>query len=124
MDLNRFTNKAREAVLAAQQSAQDRGNPRVELEHLFAVLLENSEDLVPQILDRAGVSPADARAELNEALGKFPQVSGEGLRAEPTQELIDVLSQAEKEAKRLKDEYVSVEHLLLGLFEKAPRSRM
>jgi ATP-dependent Clp protease ATP-binding subunit ClpB len=124
MDLNRFTNKAREAVLAAQQSAQDRGNPRVELEHLFAVLLENSEDLVPQILDRAGVSPGDARAELNEALGKFPQVSGEGLRAEPTQELIDVLSQAEKEAKRLKDEYVSVEHLLLGLFEKAPRSRM
>src|SRR5262245_19918990 len=111
MDLNRFTNRAQQAIMAAQESAQDRGNPRVELEHLFSVLLENSEDLVPLILESGGLSPADVRAELNAALAKFPQVSGEGVRVEPTPEFMEVLRQAEKEARKLKDEYVSVEHL-------------
>ncbi len=122
MDLNKFTNRAREAVQHAQQIAGDRGNPRVELEHLFAALLEDPEGIVPRIIERAGVSASDARAQFNELLAKLPQVSGEK-QVDASPELIDVLHRAEKEARSLKDEFVSVEHILLALLEGAGRSR-
>src|SRR5262245_3784099 len=113
MDLNRFTNKAREAVQKAQQIASDRGNPRIDLEHLFAALLEDPEGIVPRIIDRAGASSAEARSLFNDALSKLPQVEGQR-QLDASQELVDVLNRAEKEAKALKDEFVSVEHILLA----------
>jgi len=118
MDLKRFTTRAQEAVQGAQESAVDRGNPRIELEHLFSVLLADPEALVPQILERSGVSPGDARAAFDEALSRFPQSSGDGARTDGSPELMDVLRTAEKEAKKLKDEYVSVEHLLVSLADR------
>jgi len=122
MDLNRFTNKARESIQRAHEIAGDRGNPRLELEHLFAALLEDSEGIIPRLLERVGTSSQDARAAFNEALGKLPQVSGSS-QLETNPELLEVLRRAQKEAKKLRDEYVSVEHLLLALLEAAPRSR-
>src|SRR5262245_38833600 len=114
MDLNRFTNRAREAVENAQNMATDRGNPRIELEHLFSALLDEAEGLIPRIVERLGVSVGDARQAFSEALSKFPHATGDGARVEASKEILDVLRQAEKEAKKLKDEYVSVEHLLLA----------
>ncbi len=123
MDLNRFTNRAREAVQGAQESAASRGNPRIELEHLFSFLLDDTEGIVTRLVDRMGVSSADTRRAFSEALSQFPQAAGDTVHVEPSPEFVAVLRQAEKEAKKLKDDFVSVEHLLLALFEAAGNSR-
>ncbi len=123
MDLNRFTNRSREAVQGAQESAAGRGNPRIELEHLFSVLLDDPEGILTRLVDRMGVSSAGARRAFSDALAQFPQAAGDGVHVEPSPEFVAVLRQAEKEAKKLKDDFVSVEHLLLALFEAAGNSR-
>ena len=123
MDLNRFTNRAREGVVQAQTAAQERGNPRIELEHLFFALLEDAEGILPRLLDRMGAAPAAVREQLSDAIAKFPQSSGD-TRLEPSQDFLAVLRQGEKEARKLKDDFVSVEHLLLALFEAGASSRV
>ncbi len=122
MDLNRFTNRARESIQRAQEITVDRGNPRIELEHLISALLEDPEGIVSRIIERVGTSSTDVREAFNEALLKFPQVSGGSGQLETSTDFVEVLRRSQKEAKKLRDEYVSVEHLLLALFEAAPGS--
>ena len=121
MNLQNFTTKSQAAVQSAQDSATDRGNPSLETEHLLGALLEDSDGLVPRIVERMEVSPVDLRVAVADAISRLPQVSGDTQLA-LSQDLSKAFRAAEKEAKKLRDEYVSVEHLLLGILEGAPQS--
>jgi ATP-dependent Clp protease ATP-binding subunit ClpB len=117
MDLNKLTQKSQEAVQAAQSKALRFGHQEVDGEHLLLALLEQPEGLVPRLLARMDVPAEPLRAELEASLERRPKVSGPG--AEPgkfyvSNRLQRLLVAAQDEAKRLKDEYVSVEHLLLA----------
>jgi len=116
MNLDKFTQKSQEALREAQTLAAGRRHQGVDVEHLSAALLGQEQGVVPALLERAGVSTAAVQAELDDALAKVPQVGGPGSGGQTylTQRLSQVLAAAETEASQLKDEYVSVEHLLLA----------
>jgi len=127
MDINRFTEKAQEAVRAAQTIATRNGNQQIEVEHLLAALLEQQGGLVPSILTRAGVT-VDTLKEANEReIGRLPKVSGPSGPVDQvyiTARLNKLFVTAEDEAKKLKDDYLSVEHLLLAIIDEGgPGSR-
>ncbi|WP_083751912.1 Clp protease N-terminal domain-containing protein [Saccharothrix sp. ALI-22-I] len=121
MDTERLTQKSQQALHDAQTKALRFGHTEVDGEHLLLALLDDPEGLVPRLLDQAGVGPDALRAGVEAELGRRPRVSGPG--ASPgqiflTQRLARLLDTAEREAKRLKDEYVSVEHLVIALIEE------
>ena len=119
MNLNQFTQKSVEAVQAAQQMASARQNQQIEQEHLLLALLEQKEGLIPQLMQKAGVEPASLRQKLTAAVERLPQVSGSGAgQMYLSRDLEQALNEAEKIAREMHDEYTSVEHLMLGLFEK------
>ncbi|HVS28355.1 MAG TPA: Clp protease N-terminal domain-containing protein, partial [Solirubrobacteraceae bacterium] len=116
MQPDRFTIKSQEAVQAAQQLADARGNPQVMPEHLLAVLLEADSGVVVPVLSKLGVGVDALRAANGEALDALPTVSGQAAQpAAGSSELGNVLRAAEGQARELSDEYVSTEHLLLAL---------
>src|SRR5436190_1615752 len=118
MDMNKMTQKSQEAVQAAQAAAVRLGHQEVDGDHLLLALLDQPEGLIPRLLQKIDVAPETVRAEIDRELSKRPRVSGGGTEAGKvyiTQRLQQALVRAEDEAKRLKDEYVSVEHLLLAL---------
>ncbi len=115
MQADRFTIKTQEALQAALALAPTRRHAQVSPEHLLAVLLEEQDGgLVAPVLRKLGASPDVLRADVNAALDALPTLTAE---AEPTTsaELMSVLRAAEREMRQLKDEYVSVEHLLLAI---------
>ncbi|GAB4060990.1 ATP-dependent chaperone ClpB [Catellatospora paridis] len=121
MDMNKLTQKSQEALHDAQTVALRLGHTEVDGEHLLLALLDQPEGLVPRLLTQTGADPQQLRAEVEQDLAKRPKVSGPG--AQPgqvfvTQRLSRLLDTAEREATRLKDEYVSTEHLLLALAEE------
>lgn len=125
MDMNRLTQKSQEALHDAQTVAMRFGHTEVDGEHLLLALLRQADGLAPRLLSQAGADPASLEAELESHLERRPRVSGPG--AEPgqvfvTQRLSRLLDAADREAKRLKDEYVSVEHLVLALVDEGPQS--
>ncbi len=124
MEFNKLTQKSQEAVQQAQSIALRAGHVEVDREHLFLALLEQAEGLVPRLLARMEV-PVDALKGDLEAELRRPQVSGSGQEAGKiyiTQSLQQLMLVAEDEAQRLKDEYVSVEHLLLALLNASTSS--
>ncbi|MER5649742.1 ATP-dependent chaperone ClpB [Streptosporangium sp. NPDC002524] len=119
--MNRLTQKSQEALHDAQTKALRFGHTEVDGEHLLLALLDQPEGLTPRLLSYANVDTDRLRAELEAELGRRPRVSGPG--ASPgqvyvTQRLSRLLETAKREADRLKDEYVSVEHLLVALVEE------
>ena len=111
MDPNRLTEKTQEALQRAQALAVRRNHQGVDVEHLLAALLEEPEGLASAFLAAAGIAPSAVRERVEQELNRLPQVSGPGTAAQQvyvTQRLARVLTQAEEEAKALKDEYVSV----------------
>jgi ATP-dependent Clp protease ATP-binding subunit ClpB len=123
MDINRLTQKSQEALQAAQTKALRYGHQEVDGEHLFLALMEQPEGLVPRLLTRMDVNQETINSELDRELSRRPRVSGPGAEAGKiylTQRLNQLFLRAEDEAKRLKDEYISVEHLLLALIEEGP----
>ena len=119
MNLNQFTQKSVEAVQAAQQMASARQNQQIEQEHLLLALLEQKEGLIPQLMQKAGVDATSLRQKLAAAVERLPQVSGSGAgQMYLSRDLEQALNEAEKIAREMHDEYTSVEHLMLGLFEK------
>jgi len=125
MDMNRLTQKSQEAMQQAQSIALRYGHTEVDGEHLLLALLEQPEGLVPRLLSQFNTDVPALRAAVDSDLSRRPRVTGPG--AAPgqvfiTQRLSRVLDTAEREAKRLKDEYVSVEHLLLALAEEGASS--
>ena len=120
MNLNQFTQKSVEAIQAAQQLAGERQNQQIRQEHLLLCLLEQKEGLIPQLMQKIGIDPAALQQKLTAAVERLPQVSGSGAgQMYLSRELEQALNEAEKIAGEMHDEYTSVEHLMLGLFEKA-----
>src|SRR5919201_997822 len=121
MDMNRLTEKSQQALQEAQARARALRHTEVDGEHLLLALLDQPEGLVPGLLEKADVDIAALRQDIDSELSRRPKVSGPG--APPgqvfvTQRLGRLLDAAEREAKRLKDEYVSVEHLVLAMAEE------
>jgi ATP-dependent Clp protease ATP-binding subunit ClpB len=115
MQADRFTIKAQEAIAAAGQLAERRHNPQVTPEHLLAVLLEQDGGVVVPVLAKLGADAGALRGEVNALLDAMPTMTAGGEAAGPSSELVRVLREGEEEMRRLKDEYVSTEHLLLAL---------
>ncbi|MDR7531988.1 MAG: ATP-dependent chaperone ClpB [Armatimonadota bacterium] len=122
MRFDRFTEKAQEALLAAQQDASARGHQAPDPEHLLLALIDQPEGLVPHLLAKLAVDPRVLRTRLVHELDRRPRVIGAqppagGVTVGPR--LARVLEAAQREADRLKDEYISTEHLLLGILQAA-----
>jgi ATP-dependent Clp protease ATP-binding subunit ClpB len=115
MKLDRYTEKAQQAIVDAQQLATAQESPVLDAEHLLAALLEDQEGIPVATLERLGADPAAIRAELAAVLARRARIQGGTLALDPRAR--EVLERAEDQAKRLKDEYVSTEHLLLGVSE-------
>jgi ATP-dependent Clp protease ATP-binding subunit ClpB len=118
MDPSHLTQKSQEALHDAQTKALRFGHTEVDVEHLLLALLDQSEGIVPRLLSQAGGDPDRLRGALEAELGRRPRVSGPGAnpgQVNVTQRLARLLDSAEQEAGRLKDEYVSVEHLVLAM---------
>ncbi|MFE6128418.1 ATP-dependent chaperone ClpB [Streptomyces sp. NPDC056437] len=118
MDMNRLTQKSQEALQEAQTIAGRLHQTEVDGEHLLLALLDQPDGLIPRLFDQAGADTEALRSALSAELARRPKVTGPG--ATPgqvfvTQRLAKLLDAAEEEAKRLRDEYVSVEHLVLAL---------
>ena len=125
MDPARLTQKSQEALHDAQTKALRSGHTEVDGEHLLLALLEQPEGIVPRLLTQAGADTGQLRAALEAELSRRPRVSGPGAapgQVNVTQQLARLLDAAEQEAGRLKDEYVSVEHLVLALLGEGPTS--
>ena len=121
MDLNKFTEKSQAALMEAQAIATRNHHQAVDVEHLAMALLEQEDGLVPRLFEKAGVSPDLLRERVQEALDHIPRVSGDTMTGQGlylTQRLNKLLVTAQDEAKKLKDEYVSVEHLVLAMFDE------
>ena len=125
MQLEKLTQKAREALGMAQAAATRGGYQEVDGEHLLLALLEQEGGLVPRLMERGGMDVAGVKAAVENELNRRPKVSGPGAEAGQayvTQRFNRLLVQAGDEAKRLKDEYISVEHLLLALADEGDRT--
>src|SRR6266853_2648500 len=118
MQPDRYTVKSQEALERAQRLARDRSHQQLEPEHLFVALLEDKEGTVASVLSKLGVARDTLLAQGAEALERLPRVSG-GASMYMSPALRAVLDRAEDAATQLKDEYVSVEHLLMALASDA-----
>ena len=121
MDINKYTEKAQQALLAAQQLADREGHPDILPEHLLLTLLEQKEGIVPEIVRKMNADPAALAAQVRTELGRLPHAHG-GSQVGLSARLRKVTDAAEQEAERLKDEYVSTEHLLLAIASEGGRS--
>ncbi len=118
MNMNKLTEKAQEALVAAQRLAEEHRNTQLEPEHLLVTLVQQQDGVVPAVLEKLGVPPRSIAQQAEAAVAALPRASG------PTQlyvspALRQVYEAAQQEAERLKDEYISTEHFLLGLAEGA-----
>jgi len=122
MRADKFTIKSQEAIQKAQDFAQEKGNQQVDVEHLLHVLLE--EGIALEIIKSLGIDTGMLKKELEAVIGKMPKVLGPSPVGQlyVTQELKDVFDEAFREAGHLKDEYVSIEHLLLGILKAKSRA--
>src|SRR5947207_3632536 len=121
MDLNKFTEKSQAALMEAQTIATRNQHQAVDVEHLMLALLEQEDGLVARLLEKAKVAPDLLKAKIEEELSRIPRVSGMDMAGQGvyvTQRLNKLLVKALDEAKKLKDEYVSVEHLVLAMFDE------
>ncbi|MEV8517941.1 ATP-dependent chaperone ClpB [Dactylosporangium sp. NPDC051484] len=121
MDLNRLTERSRQALTEAQDLATRAGHTEVDGEHLLLALLDQPEGVTVRLLSGCDVDVADLRAQVLADLNRRPSVTGPGVppgQVSITQRMARLLDAAQREAARLKDEYVSVEHLLLALVDE------
>jgi ATP-dependent Clp protease ATP-binding subunit ClpB len=121
MNLNKYTEKAQEAVLGAQQLADASSHAQIEPEHLLVTLVEQREGIVPEVLRKMKADPADIARAARELIAKIPQAYG-GSQAGLSPRLRAVADLAQAEAERLKDEFVSTEHLLVAIASEPGRA--
>jgi ATP-dependent Clp protease ATP-binding subunit ClpB len=117
MSIEKMTSKGQQAIRAAVEQASRRGNPEIHPEHLVLALVQQSDGVVPPLVEKAGGNAASLAAELERRVGRFPQVSGGG---EPrlSSRAVVVLQAGEAEAKAMGDEFISTEHVLIGAAKK------
>jgi len=119
MNLNKFTQKAQDAVLQAQHLAEEMNHSQVESLHLLAALLNQQDGVVPQIVNRIGASGPLLASEVEAQLNKMPRAVGATTQVGLSRELANIIRAAEREAANMKDDYVSTEHLFLALVNAA-----
>ncbi len=117
MQFDKFTMKSQEAIQEAQREAQSKGHQQIQIEHLLKAMLGQPEGIVPSVFQKMGVDTASISSQLEQEISKFPQVSGAGAQIYISPELNQVLEKAFTIAADMKDEYVSLEHLLLAILE-------
>ncbi|PXF58662.1 MAG: ATP-dependent chaperone ClpB [Deltaproteobacteria bacterium] len=117
MQLEKFTMKSQEALQEAQSLAQSKGHQQIEPEHLLKILLALPEGIAPSVLRKMGVEVQAIEAEVDEAVNNLPQVSGAGLQVYMSSTLNQILEKAFAIADKMKDEYVSQEHLVLAILD-------
>jgi len=127
MDLSKFTQKSQESLSDAQKKAISFGHSDVDVEHLASALIEQRDGLVARLLTKMEINPVELASQIQSELSRKPRLGGPGY--DPTriflsQRLSRILVDAEKEAERLKDEYVSVEHVFLELIKNAPNTSL
>ena len=119
MNIDKFTQNLQTALQAAIDTARKRGNPQCEDVHLLNVMLADPNGIAALLVERSGAAPSEISAWTEEHIGKLPAVSGTGTaqqsQSPPAPSLVAALTAAENIAKRLKDEYTSIEHTLLGM---------
>lgn len=125
MNLNQFTQKSVAAIQAAQSLAVEHGNQQIEQAHLLLALLQDDQGLVPQLLTAMGTAVSNFTENVQALVERLPKVSGGGREADKvyiSQQVDQALQQAEQVRISMQDEYVSVEHLFLGLLDKADQT--
>ncbi len=124
MNFNKFTIKAQESVQNALEIASSYSNQSVEPEHLLAALIQDGEGIVAPLLQKVGANVQYLKIKINEAIETLPKVQGVGVSNQHiSTSLAQVFEAAQKEASQLKDDYLSTEHLLLGLLEEGSRAK-
>ena len=121
MNANKFTKKSMEAIQSAHDIAQKNQNQQVEQVHLLAALLQQENGLIPQLLKKAGITIESLGAAVSEKIAQIPKLSGSGVELDKfyvSRAVEQVLNHAEEVSESMKDEYVSVEHLLLSLLDR------
>jgi ATP-dependent Clp protease ATP-binding subunit ClpB len=121
MNLNKFTEKAQEAVIAAQSLAAEMNHAQMEPEHLLVTLTEQQGGVVPSVLRKMNVDPAQVAAAGRAYLSRQPRAHG-GAEPNFSPRLRVVLDGAQADAKSMQDEFVSTEHLLLGVVAEPGKS--
>ena len=125
MNMNQFTQKSLAAIQGAQDIAVEHGNQQIEQEHLLLALLSDEQGFIPQLLSAMGMTVPSFTAAVTAQVEKLPKVSGGGREAGQVyiaQDVDKALKAAESTAQSMKDEYISVEHIFLGLLDSANRS--
>src|ERR1041385_6801567 len=125
MDLNKLTERAQAAFQEAQNIATRHQHQAIDVEHLALALLQQEQGLIPRLFEKCKVAPDLLQSKLEEELGRMPRVTGDtnmGCGVYVTQRLNQLLVKAQDEAKRLRDEYVSVEHMVLAMFDQPANS--
>ena len=120
MNAQKLTQKSLEAIQAANGLAVENQNQQIEQVHLMSALLGQEGGLIPQLFEKMGVAVDNVQIQLKRAIDQLPAVTGSGRKADEvyvSQDVDRALREAEKEAGRMKDDFVSVEHLVLGLFD-------
>ncbi|HET9495895.1 MAG TPA: Clp protease N-terminal domain-containing protein, partial [Chloroflexia bacterium] len=121
MNLQKYTEKAQEAILTAKEMAEQAGHSQIEPVHLLAALIEQPEGVVPQVLARVGVDSGSLMQSVRSELEKLPRVYGAS-SVYLSGQMNDLARRAESTATGMKDEFVSTEHLLLAMLDDADRS--
>jgi ATP-dependent Clp protease ATP-binding subunit ClpB len=125
LDINRLTEKSRDAVIEAQSIATKLANNEVDSEHLLLALVQQKDGLLPRLLSRLNIEADVLSGKIEAELARRPHVTGPGAdnnKLYMTQRLNRVLVQAEDEAKALKDDFISVEHLVLALIDEGSKT--
>src|SRR5258706_4948150 len=121
MNINKYTEKAREAVAAAIELAREHNNPQLEPEHLLVALVEQRDGIIPDLLRKMNADPAHVGRAARELLTRIPSAFG-GSEPGLSPRLNKVTTAAEAEASRMKDEFVSTEHLFIAIADEGGRS--
>jgi ATP-dependent Clp protease ATP-binding subunit ClpB len=116
-EIDQMTRKSQDAMQVAAQMAERRGHPTVEPEHLLVALLQQSEGIVPRLLEKVGASSKSLMVDLDTRLEKLPKVTGSNTKPTASNRLIKVFSKAEVEASEMGDAYISTEHFLVGMLK-------
>jgi ATP-dependent Clp protease ATP-binding subunit ClpB len=124
MDLNKYTQKSQEAILSAQHVAEEMNNQAIEPAHILLALLRQEGGVVPALVTKVAGSVLAIRDELNKELEQRPKVHGAATEVGLSRQAAQVLQAAERYAKGMQDDYVSTEHILLGLTESSEGKRL
>ena len=122
MNIQKFTQKSVEAIQNAQSLAEEHGNQQLQQEHVLLSLLTQRDGLIPELIRKCNASPEMLISRLTRSVEGFPKVGGDARNLFMSRELEQALTEAENQSERMGDEYVSVEHIVLGIIRKPAAS--